>query len=114
MSLTGKRDALAAALSTVVDVRGYASRPTTPAPGDAWPLLGPLDRDVGTAFMVTWRVRVFLPQDEVAASTWWDAHWPGLFEALEREGFVDRAEPITLPAAGGEQLAFEITLRAEE
>jgi hypothetical protein len=112
--LTGTRMALADALSTVADVRGYDYRPAAPKTGDAWPLLGPLDRDEGNAFMVTWRVHVLLPQDERQASQWWDAHWAALYFALKPQAFVVRAEPITLPAAGGEQLAFEITLRAEE
>lgn len=114
MSLHGKREELAAVLAGVADVRGYAYRPSTPTIGDAWPLLGTLDRAAGTAFVAAWRVRVLLPQDEKAATDWLDAHWPDLFYALERVGSVDRATPIMLPSASGEQYAFEIILRAEE
>lgn len=114
MSLAGKRFEIAAALSTVTGVTGHASRPAAAMPGDAWPLLGPMARGMGSAFEVTWLVRVLLPQDEIAAMEWLDAHWAGLFFALSPIGFVDSAIPVSLPVAGGEQFAFEITLRGEE
>lgn len=115
MSLAQTRTDIATALSTVADCRGYSKRPAAPNVGDGWPVLGPLDRATGTAFEVTWLVRVFVPQDEVAASDWWDAHWPALFTALHAVGFIDRAAPTVIPTQGtGDQLAFEITMRAEE
>lgn len=115
MSLSGQRAVIAAALSTVGGVHGYEMRPTTPNEGDAWPLLGPGDRQAGTAFTLTWAVRVFVPQAEVAAADWWDAHWPDLFSALEkRAGTVMRFAPVAVPAEGGQQLMYEITLMTEE
>ena len=114
MSFTGKRQQVAAALSTVPDVHGYAYRPPSAAVGDAWPLLGPLDRQGGTAFLATWRIRVLLPQDEEQASVWMDEHWPALFYALEPHGFVQRGVPAMFAAAGGEMYGLEITMIAEE
>jgi hypothetical protein len=114
MSLANFRTDAAAALGTVPDVHGYSKRPSTPAEGNAWPLLGPLDRAQGTAFMATWLVRVILPQDEDAASAWLDVHWPLLFYALSPYGFVQRAVPVMLEAAGGNLYALEITMIAEE
>lgn len=114
MSFSDKRQELASAVSAVHDVRGHVKRPSTPAEGDAWPVLGPLDRAQGTAFLVTWRLRVLLPQDEEAASAWIDAHWPYLFEALAPHGYIQRAAPVMLAAGGGELYAFEITMIAEE
>jgi hypothetical protein len=111
MTLVGKRQELANALSGVPDVRGFPFRPTSPDVGDAWPIMGPLDRAAGTAFLVTWLVRVLVPQDEQDASTWFDEHWPHLFEALEVHGSVSRAVPVVLSQ---DQLAFEIVLTAEE
>jgi hypothetical protein len=111
VSLDQKRAEIAAALSTVADVTGWTQRPGVPNVGDAWPLLGPMDRADGDAFIVTWLVRVFVPQDEIAASSWWDQHWPPLYFALQPVGFVDRVAPVALAQ---DQLAFEITMRAEE
>lgn len=114
MSFSAKRLELAAALTSVADVTGHATRPSTPAIGDGWPVLGPFVRQGGTAFLVTWRVRVMLPQDEDAASSWLDAHWDALFYALEPHGSVRQASPALLASAGGELYALEITMIAEE
>ena len=114
MSLIGKRAEIAAALSNVADVTGYPRRPTTPNVGDAWPLLGPWNRADGDAGVQTWLIRVFVPQDEYAASEWWDQHWPAIYFALEPVGFVDASIPVSWSASGGDQIGFEITMRAEE
>jgi hypothetical protein len=110
-----RRTAIAAALSTVAGVKGYEYRPTTPRVGDAWPLLSGLDRDAGRAFIRTWRVLVFLPQEERAASDWIDAHHESLVGAMEEQdvGFVDRLEPVALAATGSDQYALQITMRSE-
>jgi hypothetical protein len=113
MGLVGKRAEIAMALSGVDGVTGYEYRPTTPVPGDAWPLWSGDERDAATAFMTTWRVLVFMPQDERLASDWIDAHLQGLFDVLEPVAYVERLAPVTLPAAGGEQYAVEITMRSE-
>lgn len=114
MSLVGKRTAIAQALSGVAGVSGYPVRPVAPNVGDAWPLLGPLERAAGTAFEVSWLVRVMVPQDDMGACEWWDAHWPHLFEALEPLGSVDRATPGSIVVSGADQLVFEILFRTEE
>lgn len=113
MSLTGTREAIATAASTAPDVIGYAYRPITPRPGDTWPLLGPMERADGLAFYVTWRVIVFLPQDERAASEWIDTHVEDLVDALEPVGFVDRIEPAVISTSAGDQIALQITMRGE-
>lgn len=113
MSLTGRREEIAAALSTAAGVTGYAYRPTTPRPGDAWPLLGVLDRAEGDAFYASWRVLVFLPQGERDASVWIDAHYEAVVDALEQVVFVDRIEPVALAASGGDQLALQLMTRGE-
>jgi len=113
MTLVGKRAELAAALNTIDGVIGYEYRPTTPRPGDAWPLLGPMERDEGRAFIVTWRVFVFLPQDERAASDWIDAHFDAVVDGLSPVVFVDKGEPFLIPAAGSEQFCLMISTRSE-
>lgn len=113
MSLTDDREAFATALTTVDGVKGYAYRPPAPRPGDAWPLLGAMDRADGLAFIVSWRVLVFLPQDERAASMWMDAHVDGLVDALEPLAFVDRIEPVNTGPDAAPQYALQITMRSE-
>lgn len=113
MSLVGDRLAIATALSTADSVQGYEYRPATPRTGDAWPLLGVLDRADGLSFYATWRVLVFLPQDERAASVWMDEHVEGLVDVLEPVGFIDRIEPVELTAGSGGQFALQITMRSE-
>lgn len=114
MSFSEKRAAIAAALSTVPDCTGHQRRPSAPAIGDAWPVWGGNKRAQGSAFLVAWRVRVLLPQDEDAASTWMDAHWDLLFYALEPCGFTTTALPVMLATTAGDMYALEITLTAEE
>lgn len=113
MSLVGDRAAIAEALTGVTGVRGYQFRPTAPRPGDAWPLLGSLEHAAGMAFMVTWRVLVFLPQDERAASDWTDTNYEALVDALMPVAFVDRIEPAVMSANGSDQYVLQITMRAE-
>jgi hypothetical protein len=114
MGFTTKRQQIATALTGVPGMTGHPHRPSAPNAGDGWPVLGPINRAVGEAFNVTWRVRIVLPQDEVAASTWIDDHWEPLFYALEPIGFVGQAVPTLLATTGGELYALEITLLAEE
>ncbi|MEU5965951.1 hypothetical protein ABZ777_32500 [Micromonospora parva] len=113
MSLVGDRTAIATALSTVDGVTGHPTRPTVLTPGDAWPLLGPLDRADGYSFTATWRVFVVLPPDEIAASEWLDAHVDGLADALLPVGFVDQFVPVAVTTEAGDQLAIQITMRSE-
>lgn len=113
MSLVGDREAIAAALSAVAGVKGYAKRPKATKAGDGWPLLGPMERGPGLSFTATWRVLVQLPADEVAASEWIDSHHEDLVDALEPVGFVDRIEPVVFDTEAGEQLGLQLTIRSE-
>lgn len=113
MSLTGDRAAIATALSTVTGVKGYEYRPTTPRPGDAWPTLPTLDLLDGLVWSAEWKVIVFLPQEERAASVWIDAHFLAIVAALRVPGFADKAEPGLMTTTGGDQYVLEITMRSE-
>lgn len=113
MSLEGDRESFAVALSTVDGVTGHAYRPAAPKAGDAWPLLSTLERAEGLAFFVTWRVLLVLPQDERTASDWFDSKTEALVDALSPLAFVERIEPVTVPANSGELLALQITMRSE-
>lgn len=114
MTFAAGRLSLATALGAVPDVTGHVHRPSSPAIGDAWPVLGPWTRGAGDAFLVTWRVRVLLPQDEESASTWLDDHWPALYHALKPCGHVQQGAPTLLQSSGGDLYALEIILIGEE
>ena len=113
MSQATTRAALAAALSTVDGVTGYVKRPTTPKPGDGWPLWRGSERGAGWAFTAGWAVLIVLPGDEAAADAWIDAREAALFEALEPVMFVDRLDPAAVPVAGTDAFALMITGRSE-
>jgi hypothetical protein len=115
MGLVGHRDAIAAALSTVAGVTGYAYRPATPRPGDGWPLWSTADRSEGWVFIYAWRVLIALPSDERLASAWIDEHQEALVDAMQENdvGYVERFEPVAISTSGGDQLALQITMRSE-
>ena len=113
MSFEATREELAAQLSTVEGVKGYAKRPTILTPGDAWPLLGSIGDRSGAAFQVTWRVIVILGKDEAAAIDKAEALLPELFEAIDPVAYVDGGQPFAVPTQGGELFALEITARSE-
>jgi hypothetical protein len=95
------RDAIADALSTVDGVRGYAKKPTVPVRGNAWPVLGPLERGPGDAWSATWQVLVVLDQDEARAVDEIDALLPDLVDALDGVLFLTGAEPVPLELRNG-------------
>lgn len=111
--LTRRAD-FAAGLSTVPGVTGHAYRPATPRAGDAWPLMGALERADGSAFAVTWTVRVQLPADERAASVWADGHTDAIYDAVQPVAYVERIEVRSLPGdASGASSVLEFTCRSE-
>lgn len=114
MSLTGDRQAIADALSTVTGVTGYPYKPTTPKPGDAWPLLRSLDREDGLMFAATWTVVVNLPQTERAASEWVDENYEAVIDGLLPVGYVEQVRPAVLTTNNStDRYVLEITMRAE-
>lgn len=116
MSLVDKRQAIADALSELTDVRGFPYAPSAPRASNAWPLLGPIERDRSSGqFMVTWRVLVVLPQNEEQASSWIDTHLDLLWEALQPQGYIDSFEPVVIATnnTGADLRALQITMRSE-
>ncbi|HEY3516611.1 MAG TPA: hypothetical protein VGL98_06145 [Gammaproteobacteria bacterium] len=114
MSISGDRQAIADALSTVDGVTGSRYRPTVIAPGAAWPLLDSLAAADGVpAFEVTWRVLVALPTGEQRASEWFDEHHEELADALADFGYVERIEPGRLDTEAGDIDIMIITVRKE-
>lgn len=107
------RQAIAAALNTVRDVRGTARRPTVLRPGAAWPQWAGAERGSAFTFLRTWRVYVVLPADEAAADLWADEHIDALAAALEPVIFVSEVAPILLNTPEGDMFALMLTGRAE-
>jgi hypothetical protein len=113
MSLTGQRQKIADALSTVEGVTGHPFRPRTFPAGTAWPLLDRLDRGPAYDFEVTWRVVVILPGDEQRASEWFDEHHEPIADGLQSLGYVERIEPGIVVTEAGDMEAMILTLRKE-
>ena len=115
MSWATKRAEIAAAASTVADVHGKVFRPPTPKAGDAWPRVSTMNRGDDKLMRVTWQLIVFLPQDERAASVWWDGHVDALIDALEyaQVGFVEAVEPADISTSGAVQYGMAITMGSE-
>lgn len=114
MSNADTRDAIAAALSTVTGVIGYARRPAVMKPGDGWPQWGGNEHAGGAAFIESWAVLIVLPAaDEVSADEFADSHGTALLEALQPVMFVDGMKPATIPASGNDLYALMITGRSE-
>lgn len=112
-SLTGDREAIAVALSTVGAVRGYTYRPTVPRAGDAWPVLPTLELIDGLMWQATWKIHIFLPADERQASEWIDRYFLDIAQALRGPGLATMAEPALMSTQGGDQYILEITMRSE-
>lgn len=107
------RAAIAAALSTVTGVKGYAFRPKVQKPGDAWPTLPTLDRQADIIWRPTWRILVFLPQDEEESSNWLDQHFDAIVAALQAGPiYPETAEPKLMPTGAGDMTVLEITGRS--
>jgi len=114
VSLAGKRQEFADALSTVDDVTGYAYRPADPRAGDAWPVWGGSDRDDDRLpFTTSWRVVIQLPQEERASDEWIDAHEQDLFDAISPVAFIDGFAPANLGGQNSTVYGLVITTRSE-
>lgn len=120
--MTTTRQSIADALSTVtvttpagadLVIHGYPERPTVPLAGDAWPLVGSLDRGPGQTFETTWRIAVLLAGDVGTATDMFDALIPAAIASLQAEVFVDGAIPLTIPTEAGQLYGVEITARSE-
>jgi hypothetical protein len=114
---TPTRAQFAAALTASGVVTGSAYRPVPTGEGAAWAQAGPWDNTdlpPGT-FIAEWLIYVIPPQDEVAASMWWDTTMPIVVGALVDSNLVsvDRVEPVALVAESGQLYAILITARSE-
>jgi hypothetical protein len=108
------RETLAAALSTVEGVTGYAVRPKAVRPGDAWSLVDVVTRGPGQAWQTTWRIAVVIGPDEATATDQFDAFIPLVVDALIALAYVDLARPTLIPVEQGNNLfGIEFIARSE-
>jgi hypothetical protein len=114
MSNAQTREDIAAALSEVPGVTGYARRPKTFKPGDGWPRWTGSDREAGTAYFESWAVIIVVPSDEGAADAFVDSHGELLEDALRPVLYIETFQPAGLPAEGQNVInALMITGKAE-
>jgi hypothetical protein len=109
------RAEIAATLTGTGIVTGSEFRPSTLASGMAWPRATAHDWAAAShAFETTWSIYVVLPQEERAATIWFEDNIETLRDALETVAFVDHDEPIMLPVTNSDDLfALLITARSE-
>jgi hypothetical protein len=114
MSLSGDRQEIADALSTIDGVTGFKHRPKAYNAGDAWPLIEALDNPAGYALQATWRVVVVLPSGEQDALEYFDSMHEAVSDVLnEQIGFVERIEPGNLATEAGTRNVMILTVRRE-
>lgn len=88
-----QRQPLAAALSTVPGVQGYAYKPGAARVGDAWPKWAGDAHEAPGAFTTTWEIYVLVPRDDAGQEEWIEAHRDALIEALAPVLWVDQVTP---------------------
>lgn len=111
--MSATRASIAAAVNTVPGVKCYARRPLAPKVGDAYPILGSFERGRGLSFSRTWRLILWLGQDEKQAETKLDQLLEPVAVALQPVAHVDSAIPFIVKTEGGDVFAVEFTARSE-
>lgn len=111
--MTVTRESIAAALSLVEGVKGYAHPPKTRKTGDAYPLIGSLERGRGLSFGVVWRVILILGGDVVKADDLLEQLLPEIAVTLQEQDqlYVTAAVPFIVTTEAGDIYAAEITGR---
>lgn len=107
-----RRDEIAAALSAIPGITGYAYRQTSSLkPGYAWVQWSGDERDEHW-FYTTWTVMVYAANNVAQADKWIDENKQALIEGLESSdaGYVDKLEPALI---GDREFGLLITLRSE-
>lgn len=115
MSLAAKRQALAAALSTVDGITGYPKRPTVITVGSAWVLWRGMepDSDQRIAWRHTWAVVVVVGDSEDAADAFVAERADEFADALHPELYVTSIQPSILPVESGAMFALTLTGESE-
>lgn len=109
------RAEIAAALSTIPKVKGHERRPAALRKGDAYPLVGGLERGRGLTFSTTWRIILVLGGDERQADEMLEQLLPDIAVGLQEADvlYVTAATPFIVPTEAGDVYAAEITGRSD-
>lgn len=114
--IAATREAVAGALDTVADLRGYAWPPRAYKPGDAWAQWGGagLAGDgYATTFTSRYRVIVILPDDQKAADRFADDHLDAIVAALAPILSITGVDPVSLPADGSQAAYLALVITGE-
>lgn len=112
MTIQEQKQAIAAALSTVVGVTGYPARPKVLKPGDAFVRWAGWSRaDGGPAFLATWNVTLILPQgSEEAADAEAYRIADLLGDVLQPLMYVTAFDPTLVPVTGADRPMFALLI----
>jgi hypothetical protein len=114
MSLANSRQEIADVLSGIDGMHGFAYRPKTTNPGDAFPLLESMDTAAGMNLEVTWRIIVLLPKTEKDAMEFFDSMHEVISDVLnEQIGYVERIQPGFLETEAGNKDVMILTVKRE-
>lgn len=114
MSNATTREAIAAALSTVDGITGYAARPDQMSEGDGWPQWGGMEYHGGYVYTQKWNVLVVTPSaDDVTADHFVDEHADAIIDALRGTMFVEKVDPAKIPTPAGDIYAVLFSGRSE-
>jgi hypothetical protein len=104
------RDDMAAALSTVTGVKGYAIRPKAPKQGDAWLKRQTSQHVAPGAWETAWQVVLLAPTDEAAQDSFIEGLRDDLADALAPYAFIDTIDL----GMSSDSPAFLINIRESE
>jgi hypothetical protein len=115
--LLAVRQEIAAALTTVSGITGYADPPSIMAPGGAWPLLVNLttaDHLPAGVFLAQWRIILITGGTPEDGLTFLDAQLVPVLAALAPHGWITTVTPVTIETtSSGTLYGAEITLVRE-
>lgn len=116
--IVAKRVEIAAALSSVHGIRGYAYPPTAWKPGDAWPQWGGAapggdDGRYRTALVHEYRIVLVLAADQQTADAFVSGILDELLEVLAPHLAITGTEPARLTAEGSQAAHNALTIIGE-
>lgn len=111
MDIEQQKAALAAAMSSIEGITGYAGRPDTLRAGDAFVRWGGWQRADGDAYMSTWMITLILPQGSEQAADAEAYRVADLIgDALQPLIYVDSFAPTVVPVGAQPRGLYALTV----